>query len=366
MSLFRSCIWALKIEGVKTIDTGASINVMDLKTFNIIVRESFKKPILEPTKIRIFTYNAKEPLKVMGKFTTMLETKHKLLSATFYVTPGQSGCLLSGVTAQEGGLLSLHLHAITDGNSKNISDDIDKSNTGGLLLHNAHGDKKLQAILERNKAVFDAGGKLNDRQIKLHIDESIPRVIQPPRRIPYHLRKKVTEELQKLEKAEIIEKVKDAPTQWSSPIVISPKKESNGIRMCVDMRMPNTAIQRERHIMPTVKDLTMELNGAKYFSKLGLQHAYHQLELKPESRYTTTCSTHEGLYQYTRLNYGTNSAAEIFQTTLQQVAHDLKGVKNMVDDIIVYGSTREKPSRSSSREELKVEFKEMPFPKGKP
>ena len=335
----------VKIEGVKihvTIDTGASINVMDLKTFNIIMQESYKKPILEPTKIRIFTYNAKEPLKVMGKFTTMLETKHRLLPATFYVTPGQSGCLLSGVTAQEGGLLSLHLHAITDGNRKNISVDIEKSSKGGLLLHNAHGDKKLQAILERNKAVFDAGGKLNDRQIKLHIDESIPGVIQPPCRIPYHLRKKVTEELQKLEKAGIIEKVKDAPTQWSSPIVITPKKDSNDIRICVDMRMPNTAIQRERHIMPTVKDLTMELNGAQYFSKLDLQHAYHQLELKPESRYITTFSTHEGLYQYTRLNYGTNSAAEIFQTTLQQVLHDLKGVKNMADDIIVYGSTREK------------------------
>ena len=85
----------------------------------------------------------------------------------------------------------------------------------------------------------------------------------------------------------------------------------------VDMRMPNTTIQRERHIMPKVKDLTMELSGVRYFSKMDLQTAYHQLELKPESRYITTFSTHEGLYQYSRLNYGTNSAAEIFQTILQ-------------------------------------------------
>ena len=151
----------------------------------------------------------------------------------------------------------------------------------------------------------------------------------------------MTAELQKLEKAGIIEKVKDAHTQWSSPIVITPKKDSDDIRLCVDMRMPNTAIQRERHIMPTVKDLTTELNGAQYFSKRDLQHAYHQLEVNPESRYITTFSTHEGLYQYTRLNYGTNSAAEIFETTLQQVLHVLKGVKNMADDIIVFGLTRE-------------------------
>ena len=98
------------------------------------------------------------------------------------------------------------LDAITDRSRRKSSDDIDKSNTGGLLLHNAHGDKKLQTILERNKAAFDAGGKLNDREIKFHIDESIPGVIKPQRRMLYHLRKKVSEELLKLEKAGIIKR----------------------------------------------------------------------------------------------------------------------------------------------------------------
>jgi hypothetical protein len=41
------------------------------------------------------------------------------------------------------------------------------------------------------------------------------------------------------------------------------------------------------------------------------------------------------------LNYGTNEAAEIFQYTLQQQLQGLTGVRNIAEDIIVYGQTRE-------------------------
>ena len=113
------------------------------------------------------------------------------------------------------------------------------------------------------------------------------------------------------------------------------------MRICVDMRQANAAIKRVRHPIPTVEDISLELNGAKYFSKLDLAQAYHQLELHKDSRYITTFSTHVGLFRYKRLNYGTNAAAEIFQYTLQQQLQGLTGVRNIADDIIIYGQTRE-------------------------
>ena len=79
------------------------------------------------------------------------------------------------------------------------------------------------------------------------------------------------------------------------------------------MRMPNQAIQRERHPTPTVDDLVDALNGATVFSKLDLRSGYHQPVLAQESRYITTFVTHEGLRRYIQLNFGTNSASEIFQ-----------------------------------------------------
>jgi hypothetical protein len=68
------------------------------------------------------------------------------------------------------------------------------------------------------------------------------------------------------------------------------------------MRQANDAIKRVRHLIPTVEDISLELNGAQWFSKLDLSQAYHQLELDEASRYITTFSTHIGLFRYKRPN----------------------------------------------------------------
>ena len=105
------------------------------------------------------------------------------------------------------------------------------------------------------------------------------------------------------------------------------------------MHLPNTAIERERHPQPTIDDLVTELNGACYFNKLDLNSAYHQLELDESSHYITTFTTHQGLFCYKRLNFGTSSASEVFQSTMQQVLSGVKGCKNISDDIIIYART---------------------------
>ena len=128
-------------------------------------------------------------------------------------------------------------------------------------------------------------------------------------------------------------------TPWVSPIVAVPKKDGQ-VRICVDMRLANEAIRRVRHPISTVNDVSFALNGAKFFSKLDLSQAYHQIELDEQFRYITTFSTHVGLYRYKRLNYDTSAAAEIFQYTLQTALQGLKGVKNIAGDIIIFGSTR--------------------------
>jgi len=81
--------------------------------------------------------------------------------------------------------------------------------------------------------------------------------------------------LEQLEKDDMIEKV-NGPTPWVSPVVIVPKPNNpDEIRLCVDMRKANEAIQREKHITPTIDDIMLRLNGAKHFSKLDLNQGYH-------------------------------------------------------------------------------------------
>ena len=107
------------------------------------------------------------------------------------------------------------------------------------------------------------------------------------------------------------------------------------------MRQANKAVKRERHVTPTVKETTGDLNGAKGFSKLDLNQGYNLLELAPVSRYVTTFSTHMGLMRYKRLNFGISSAAEIFQDVIRETLEGIHGAINISDDILVFGKTLE-------------------------
>ena len=167
---------------------------------------------------------------------------------------------------------------------------------------------------------------MKDLQVRLHINTDKKPVEQKPRRIPFHIRKQVDEELERLQKLDIIEPAEGA-TPWISPVVVVHKQ--TGVRLCIDSRAINTAIERERHPMPTVEDLIIDLNGAQVFSKIDLNKGYHQLELAEESRYITTFVTHQGLFRYKRLCFGINSASEIFQRAISDMLTGIKGVKNI-------------------------------------
>jgi len=112
------------------------------------------------------------------------------------------------------------------------------------------------------------------------------------------------------------------------------------------MRAANTTITRIRHPIPIVKDISHALNGAQYFSKLDMAQPYHQLSLHAKSRHITTFATHMDLYRYKRLNYGTNSAVEVFQHTLQQLLQGIPGVCNLADDILVFAPSYEEHNQA--------------------
>ena len=171
--------------------------------------------------------------------------------------------------------------------------------------------------------LFEGIGKYKGAPIKLHIYESI-RTLK--RDIEEHhfifARNKVERELNKRLEQEIIERIEGTPTSWVSPVVTLSKKNSDEIRLCVDMRNTNKAITHERHILPTTDELIHDLSGSTVYSKLDLRPGYHQHELEPSSRYITTFSTHAGLFRYKRLNFGISSSSEIFQEVVRNVITD--------------------------------------------
>lgn len=73
----------------------------------------------------------------------------------------------------------------------------------------------------------------------------------------------------------IVEKV-NGPSKWVSPLVVAPQGE-NDVRICVDMRRANEAVQRTNHIMPTFDDFLPRLKNARFFSKVDIKNAFHQV-----------------------------------------------------------------------------------------
>ena len=307
------------------IDSGATCNVI-----NTDVERKLRTRGVEPYQCRrkIHPYNS-PPIQVIRAITAEIAAGGCTpISREFLVVRGNPPPLLCKETAEALNILSIRIppnpsvrHITTS--TPDPTNDILKSFPG---IH--------QGI-----------GRLKNLEVKLHIDKTVPPIARKHSRVPFHNRDKVAKELQRLQEQDI-EKV-SGPTEWVSRIVTPPKPKSpDEIRLCVDIRDTNKAMLRIRHVTSTISDLRAELNGATIFSKIDLCSGYHQLVLHPDCRYITTFSTHMGLYQYKRLIFGVNSAAEVFQHTIQTVLEGIKGAKNISDDIIVYGRDEEEHDRA--------------------
>ena len=301
-------------------DSGASVDIIDLNTYNEINEQ--KKIQLHNTATKIFTYGSKDPLSLEGMFYANVNygTSHHL-SRIYVTTAAKSGCILGRTTATSLGLIKL---------SENIN---------AIEIEN----NEINQILRKHKKVFQGLGKLKNVQVKYDIDETVKPVTQPLRRIPFHLRKKVEEKIKELEELQVIEKVTES-TSWVSPIVPVPK--GNTVRITLDMRKANTAIKRKHYPIPTLEELLSKFNGCKFFSKIDLLHGYHQIEIHPESRYITTFATHTGVYRYKRMVQGVNSAFEDYQYHIGKLFENQERIQNICDDILVAGCTQEEHNQA--------------------
>jgi hypothetical protein len=168
------------------------------------------------------------------------------------------------------------------------------------------------------------------------VDKSVRPVRQALRRLPLALRDEVSAELKRMQDLHIIEKIDASP--WISNLVIV-RKTDKSLRICVDLTNVNKAVIPEVYPLPTLEELTSKLAGATVFSKLDMKWGYLQVPLATESRYLTAFVTHEGVYQFMRLPNGICSAPSAFQQIIKHMLTNIDGVVNLLDDILIYGTT---------------------------
>ena len=125
----------------------------------------------------------------------------------------------------------------------------------GSLINSVNSD-----IVEEFRDCFTGVGKLKGYQLKLYVKEDVAPVVQPLRRSPFNLRDKIEKKLDELESMDIIEKV-NSPSQWVSPVVVVPKPNGE-VRLCVNMRQANCAVERERYPIPAIDEVLQDMNNS--------------------------------------------------------------------------------------------------------
>lgn len=311
-----SCIITCKIDTYPVeflIDYGAAINTVteivwkSLLTAGITI---YKKKY--GCDRQITAYASHKPLEVILIFEAVISVNEAKPTAyaEFFVVKGAHKSLLSKRTAEELKILKV-----------------------GLSVNSLH-------------SKCNPFPKFPGIQVKLCIDTSITPKKIAYLRIPAAMEDKVDAKIQEMLEQEIIEPV-TGPPEWISPMVVVPKGKDK-IRLCINMKYPNQAIQREHYPLPMIDTLLNKLKGSKFFSKLDITSAFYHIELHPKSRGITTFMTSRGLMRFTRLMFGINCAPKIFQRMMCQMLEGISGVIIYIDDIIIAGETEEEHDRRVS------------------
>jgi hypothetical protein len=204
-----------------------------------------------------------------------------------------------------------------------------KSGTGGTAVH--HRFRSTFADL------FQQPETLAGFEHTPKVDPQIVPRSQALRRVPIALQEEVSKELARMVSEGILEPI-DA-SKWVSNMVVVPKA-AGGVRICCDLTEVNKAVVADRYPLPTFEDLSRDMAGSRYISKLDLKWGYLQVPLDPEFWYLTAMITPVGLFQWTRLPPGLCSAPSCFQKILAIILRGCKGTVHLLDDILVCGKSQ--------------------------
>ena len=306
--------WSVILESNGTninykLDTGSQVNILPKKEYTKLIH----KPKLHPAKVKLTAYNGTD-IPVVGKCIVTLKNGYQEYKVLFIVAEMDSVPLVGLNTCKKLNLINRVMTV----------------------------DCEYSSLINEYSDCFGEIGSLS-KVHHLTIDGNFSPVIQAPRKVPFALREKLKDELNRMMRLGIIDKV-DGPTDWVSNLVIV-EKPNGKLRVCLDPRDLNQAIKRQHYQLPTAEDILYQMAGAKYFSKLDASSGYWQLKLDEQSSQLLAFHTPFGRYKFKRLPFGVNCASEIFQAEVTEILEGLEGCANAQDDIVVWGDTKDNHDR---------------------
>ena len=75
--------------------------------------------------------------------------------------------------------------------------------------------------------------------------------------------------------------IRPSSIPFASSVVLVKNKDET-LRMCIDFRVLNKKIVKNRYPIPRIYELMDELHKAKFFSNIDLRSSYHQIRMRQE------------------------------------------------------------------------------------
>ena len=195
-------------------------------------------------------------------------------------------------------------------------------------------------LLKEYQDVFTGVGCFLGPLYHIETNPDAPPVQHPPRQVPVQPQGAYQKELERLTQAGILVQVHNEYTPWVNSTVVT-RKPNGTIRLCLDPRDLNRAVQRTPYYARTIHDVITKVSGASHFSILDARTGFWQVELDDERSKLCTFSTLWDKYRWKRLPFGLTCSGDVFQEKMDTVFGKLDGLSGIADDTFVYGKSEE-------------------------
>ena len=209
-------------------------------------------------------------------------------------------------------------------------------------------DQDMKKIAEKFQDLFEGIGQANVTPIHIEVEKGTRPVTQRQQPVPICLMEPLKKQLDQFVAEGVIVGPLGAEhaTGWIHNVVICGKKwDKTKIRINLDTRQMNDAIQKNGYPIPTVEQLRHNLTGSDRFSTLDLNFAFHQFPISRETEELFKFTTPFGIYRYKRLVMGTPPASAECHSKMNEIIQGLPGIVQIKDDLIVHGRGREHDAR---------------------
>ena len=358
----NTSIFNVKIDGVLVRgkqDTGAEINVMPLNIYDQLNLKLKGKLQLKPCNdIKAFGYS-KQSVSIVGKVTVTCTLANTMKPAIFYITDLNDTKILLGLNfCKSFDLVKIQCdehcvckkvavkilyEAISNKKFPRGLDIPSQKQTRQMMPVDVN--TKLRAdckahIMELFPDLLEGIGTMKNAIVKLHVDKSVPPIVQLPRKIPQVMVEPLKSEIERMACLGVIRKLNiNEATDWCHSLVLV-CKQNGELRVCLDLRTINKVLRFNMHNTRTFQDMTSSIRRVTKVSKIDTNSGFWTLPMDEESQILMTFKTPRGRYCFTKMPFRLNQVQYFFQYYMDLHFQDINSTTNVVaDDVMIHGES---------------------------